>query len=107
MRHVIISFLLFFTLPAFGQVSLQFIPEVYGRSPDGLVNCRIINPSGRKTATLTITVTERKNGTVLVLRTGSFNLMPGTNSLPASALRNASIQYNNNPIAVVVRRNHN
>jgi len=107
MKKLLYVILLFLTAPAFGQVNLQFIPELYGRSLDGLLSCRIVNPSGRKTASLVLTVSERRNGTVVVIKTGQFTLAPGTNFLPAAAVRSASIQYNNNPIAVIIRHDHN
>src|ERR1700733_10613356 len=101
MKKLIILFQLFFTIPVCGQVNFQFIPELYGRSVDQLLNCKIINPSGKKSGTLTLTVSEKKNGTVVVLKTSAFNLYPGVNSLPLNAVRNSGIEFYNNPIAVL------
>jgi hypothetical protein len=107
MKKLIVLLLLFFTIPVFGQVSFQFFPEVYGRNIEGLLNCKIINPSGRKSGSLVLTVSEKNNGTVLVLKTTAFNLNPGVNSLPVSTIRNSAIEYYNNPIAVIIQHNPN
>jgi hypothetical protein len=106
MKKLIILLQLFFTIPVFGQVNFQFIPELYGRSVDQLLNFKIVNANGKKSGTLTLTVSERKNGTVMVLKTSAFNLYPGVNSLPLSAVRNSGIEFYNNPVAVIIRHDH-
>ena len=104
MRRLLIYVLLFFALPSSAQVSFQFIPELYGRTMNGLFNCRIISTGGRRTATLTITVTERRNGMVALIHTTPFTVGAGSNVIPYSAISGASIQYANNNIAVVGRQ---
>lgn len=104
MRRVLLGILLLFSVPVFAQVSFQFVPEVYGRTVNGLFNCRIINGVNRRTASLTITVSERKAGTVLQVRTAAFSLVPGANIIPLSAVRAANIKYSNfSPIDVITR----
>jgi hypothetical protein len=88
-------------------VSFQFVPELYGRNVNGLFNCRIINASARRAATLTIAVTERKNGQVLYVKSTAFSINPGNSIIPSSAVRNAAIQFSNNPIGVIIRHDHN
>ena len=90
----------------FCQVSFQFFPEIYGRNVDGLFNCRIINGTGVRTATLNIAVTERRNGTIVMIRTQPFRLLQGSNIIPVMAARNASVQYPNSTIAVIVNHDH-
>jgi len=97
----------FFSTTGIAQVSFQFVPEVYGRNVNGLFNCRIINPAARRTATLSIAVTERKNGQVLYVRSTPFAINPGTNVIPSFAIRNAAIQYINSPVGVIIRHDHN
>lgn len=107
MKKLIILIQLFIVSQAFGQVSFQFIPEINGRNLEGLLNCKIINGSGKKTGTLSLTISERKSGTVMTVRTASINLMPGVNAIPLSAIRSAAFDFYNNPIAVIVRHDHN
>lgn len=94
-------------MTGFGQVSFQFVPELYGRNVNGLFNCRIINPSGKRTATLSIAVSEQKNGQVLFVKSTPFAVNPGTSTIPTSAIRNAAIQFSNNSIGVIIRHDHN
>jgi hypothetical protein len=106
MKKLILVLPLFFTLHVFGQVTFQFIPELYGRSVDALLNCRIINLSGRKSGSLTLTVSERKHGAILTVRTAPFNLGPGVNALPLAAVRTSSVEFFVNQIAVLVKQDH-
>jgi len=109
-RICYIFFIVVFLLPslAFSQISIQFIPEVYGRSVDGLFNCRIFNPNKQQQqATLTITVTERHSGTLCIIKTGTFNIVPGNNPIPVTAARSAQIQYGNSRLGRLSAMNHN
>jgi hypothetical protein len=107
MKKALFLFLMVCSVPAFGQVTFQFIPEISGRSVDGLLNCNIVNPGGIRAASLRVTVTERKNGMVLTLQTAPFTLAPGTSRIPAPAIRGTRIQYSGNPISVIIRHDHN
>ena len=107
MKKLLILIQLLIASQTFAQVTFQFIPEINGRTIDGLLNCKIINGSGKKTGSLTLTISERKSGTVMTVRTTSFNLMPGVNSLPLSATRSAAFDFYVNPIAVIIRHDHN
>lgn len=88
-------------LSVFGQVTIQFVPEVYGRNINGLFNCKILSVNQRFAASLTVTVNERKGGTVCVLRSSEFNIVPGNNLVPVSAARSAAIQFANNKLGQV------
>ncbi|MES2112411.1 MAG: DUF928 domain-containing protein [Bacteroidota bacterium] len=107
-RHII-TFILFLFLAdhALGQVTFQFVPEIYGRNVNGLFNCRIINPTGKRTATLTIAVSEKKSGQILLVKSSPFAINPGTNAIPSAAIRNAAIAFSSNSIGVIVRHDHN
>lgn len=104
LSSIIIS--LFFATSVFGQVIVQFVPEISGRSVDGLFQCKLVNMSKTQNAVLTITVTERKKGTVCVIKTPSFTLIQGTNGVPPSAARNAAIQFPGNSFGQLTRINH-
>ena len=99
--------LLLAPLAGFGQVSFQFVPELYGRNVNGLFNCRIINASAKRMATLTIAVSEHKNGQVLFVKSTAFAVNPGSNIIPAAAIRSAAVEFTPNPIGVIVRHDHN
>jgi hypothetical protein len=86
--------LLLFVLPGFAQVNFEFFPEIYGRNIDGLFKCRLINLSKTGvSATLNIAVSERKGGTVCLIQTPEFTIMPGANPIPVNAARGAAIKF--------------
>jgi len=90
----ILSVILFCCGPLFAQVTFQFMPDISGRSVDGLFNCRMTNPSNQRlNVSLSITVTERKGGTVCMIKTPAFSLYPGTTIIPANVARGSSVQF--------------
>lgn len=101
---IIIFFLL--TARAYSQVVVTFIPEVYGRNVNGLFNVKLTNLKQKVTATLTITVTERKAGTVCIVKTTNFDIYPGTNPIPVTAARNSAIQFSNNKLGQMTGLSH-
>lgn len=104
-----ITILVFFSLLlagwARGQVSVVFIPEVQGRTLDGLLGAKISNPGGQRiTATLTIKVTAQQAGQVVTIKTSQFEILPGINSLPPGLLSRSAIRFGTNRIAEVIRQ---
>ncbi len=106
MPRILISLILsLLYLPVFSQTTFLFIPEVQGRNVDGLLNARILSPVQKRNVTLTITVSERKAGRVLTIKTPAFSLNPGNNVIPATAVRPAKIQFSNNRMASQIQQN--
>src|ERR1700742_367470 len=95
-KRYITLLLLLCSMSAFGQATIQFIPELYGRNVDGLFKCTIINAGAKATANLSIVVKERKAGTVCVIKTQGFSVLQGANPLPFTIARGASVQFSNN-----------
>lgn len=94
-RFILLFVTALLAYPACAQVNIMFVPEIYGRNVNGLLECKILSTNQRLTASLTVTVRERKEGTVCVLRTGEFLVVPGTNTVPATAARSGSVQFAN------------
>jgi len=88
-----------------GQVSINFIPEVYGTSINGLMNVSIFSTLPRNDVKLTISVSEAKAGKVLTIQTSAFSLIQGSNRIPANVVRNARILLTTNKTADYLRRN--
>lgn len=105
MRKVISMLLFVASVPVFGQVNLQFVPELHGRSIDGLLNLRIINVSGPKTVTLNLAVTERKYGKIVNIKTEAFTLSNGSSTVPVSAVRSAKIQFGGSLVSNAIQQN--
>ncbi|MHA4894141.1 DUF928 domain-containing protein [Pedobacter sp. PWIIR3] len=104
-KNIIIAILTLISVSASAQLSVQFIPEVYGRSIDGLVNASIINTSGSMSVRLSITVTEDKLGKVVTLLTRAFSINKGNNVIPANAIKSSTIQLSNNASARFLQKN--
>jgi len=106
MPRILISLILsLLCLQSFSQTTFLFIAEVQGRNVDGLLNARILSPVQKRNVTLTITVSERKAGRVLTIKTPAFSLNPGNNIIPATAVRPAKIQFSNNRMANQIQQN--
>jgi hypothetical protein len=93
-------------LSAFGQATIQFIPELYGRNVEGLFKCSIINPNQGQSVSLSIVVKERNAGTVCIIKTQPFSIVQGANPLPFSAARSAALQFSGNSIGRLSSANH-
>jgi hypothetical protein len=87
------------------QQSFIFLPELQGRTTDGLLQVRIVNSATESRQTrLRVTVTEQAGGRVLTLLTAPFQLMPGTNGLPPAIGRQTAISFGNNKTAAICRQ---
>lgn len=104
-RVLILMACIAFTSKVSAQVSIHFIPEVYGRSMDGLLTANIVNTAEKRTVRLMVTVKEEKAGKVVSISTQPFTIVPGNNPVPVTAVRSAIVQMGNSPVAGFVRRN--
>jgi hypothetical protein len=102
MRILLTGLFLCIFLPLHAQMTMAFMPEVQGRTLDGIYKVRIGNTGSRQNVSMTITVTESKSGIVVTLKTPSFELMPGVNNIPANAVYNAITVFGQNKLATVV-----
>jgi len=106
-KRYITLLLLLCSMSAFGQATIQFIPELYGRNVDGLFRCTIINAGPKAGATMSIIVKERKAGVVCTIKTPAFTILQGANPLPFTIARSASVQFSNNGTGRLTSVNHN
>jgi hypothetical protein len=104
-RVLILMACIAFAGKASAQVSIQFIPEVYGRSMEGLMTANIMNAAERRNVRLAVTVKEEKTGKVVSIVTQPFAIVPGNNPVPGAAVRSASVQMGNSAVANFIRRN--
>jgi hypothetical protein len=106
LRQLLIVFLLLLgTCEAHAQIAFTFVPQVQGRTVDGLLMARIVNTAAQKTAvTLTVTVTAQRVGRIVTIQTPPFEILPGSNALPAGLIAKSSIQFAANKLADVCRQ---
>lgn len=105
LTYLIIGCLLLMCTEAAAQVSFVFLPEVQGRTMDGLFQARIAGPATqRMAASLRITVTAAKEGQVVTIKTKPFEVKPGVNPLPPGLIAGAGINFGNGKIAAVLRQ---
>jgi hypothetical protein len=106
MKRSIIIALFFFSSLAHGQVTVNFMPELYGRNLNGLFNIQTVSPAGAGISViLEITVTERAGGTVCAIRSPEFTVMPGNNPLSAFVARNSSISFSSGKLGQLTSAN--
>ncbi|WP_143159944.1 DUF928 domain-containing protein [Chitinophaga jiangningensis] len=87
------------------QVTTIFIPELQGRTLDGLLQAKFNSTAtARQRASVTITVTAASVGKVVTVKIPALDLQPGVNAFPAGILNNASLQFGDNKIATVLRQ---
>lgn len=86
------------------QLSVSFVPEVQGRTIDGLWKARIANSGSQQYVNVIITVREAASGAVVTIQTPPFDLLPGVNSIPAGAAFNAAVTFGNSQLATVVQQ---
>lgn len=108
MRNLIcwsIFVLLFSIQHSFAQVAFTFLPEVHGRTLDGLFQVRLANSSGQKSLVrLQVTVTAQQVGQIVTIKTKPFELQAGINPLPAGLMGGASIVFGSNKLADICRQ---
>ncbi|MDQ7948661.1 MAG: DUF928 domain-containing protein, partial [Pedobacter sp.] len=92
-------------LAATAQVSIQFVPEVFGKSIDGLMNASIVSMQSKRNVRLNVTVTEARAGKVLTIQTQPFVLVPGNNIIPSTVIRSAKVAMSGNAIGNYIRQN--
>jgi hypothetical protein len=89
------------------QINFQFIPELHGRSVDGLGRLNILNGGAPVSgATLTVKVSAKGKGEVLKLKAVNIALSSGLNTLSPLAISNAVIQFYSTPLAAIVRQSN-
>lgn len=104
-KILIISFaLLGCMLNVFSQVNFLFVPEVAGRSIDGLGNLKLQNLSGApKRGTIVISVTETTTRQkILSIETPEINLSAGNNSLPITVYKGSRFNFATNNYAAIL-----
>lgn len=84
------------------QFTIAFMPEVQGRTIDGIWKARISNNAVRQTVNLKITITEASSGTVFTIQTPAFELISGVNNIPAGAAYNAAVTFANSKLATII-----
>ncbi len=109
-RYLILVFALLAGLrQVAGQVNFIFVPEVYGRSVDGLGIFQLQNLTGQTVlGAVQITVRENISKTqVLVVSSPQFNLSPGMSPFPASVYATSRFGFSNTALAAIASQTRN
>lgn len=104
-RILIISFVMLgCMLNAFSQVNILFVPEVAGRSIDGLGNVKLQNLTGSaKRGTVVITITETTTRQKIVsIETPEISLAAGNNNLPVTIYKGSRFNFATNNYASIL-----
>jgi hypothetical protein len=89
------------------QMTISFLPEMQGRTLEGVMMAKIMNPGTQPASCfLVVKITEGRSGKVAETRTAAFGVNPGLSSIPPAIAYNASWQFGSNPTATVIRQSH-
>lgn len=101
-----IFLLLSFTL-AKAQISFQFLPELNGRTIDGMFQVKIINNSGAPfLARLTMSIKAKGNLQIVKIIANYVSVNTGLNTLSPSVAHNALIQFNESELSKIVKQSN-
>ena len=104
-----ITILMMLLLPLLSraQMTISFLPEMQGRTLEGVMMARIMNPGTQPVSCfLVVKITEGRSGKIAETRTAAFGVNPGLSSIPPAIAYNASWQFGSNPTATVIRQSH-
>ena len=108
-RYIILSLLAFGLWRADAQVNFIFVPEVYGRTVDGLGIFQLQNITGQTLlGQVVITVKENISKTqVLTVTSPQFSLSPGITPFPASVYGGCRFGFTNTTLAAITSQTRN
>ena len=109
-RYLFISLLFFLPLSRlFSQVNFIFLPEVYGRSIDGLGNVQIQNLAGQaKRGQVFITVKENiSKSSIVTIVSPQVTITPGNSPFPAGVFTGSHFIFASNAMAALVSQTRN
>lgn len=109
-RPFFITLLLLLSLvQGFGQMNFIFVPEVYGRSIDGLATVQIQNLTGQaKRGQLLISVRENISKTsVVTIVSPAFSVASGNNPYPLNVFAGSVFNFSPNSLAALVSQTRN
>ncbi|MFD0794728.1 DUF928 domain-containing protein [Mucilaginibacter litoreus] len=104
MRSIVTMLSLLLSISVSGQITVNFIPELNGRNMEGLLGFQLINQNTAVRAQVTITVNERRAGTVLRVRTPEFTVTSGSTYLSANIARSSTVQFSQDKIGNLIAR---
>ncbi|WP_126243470.1 DUF928 domain-containing protein [Chitinophaga rhizosphaerae] len=102
------SMLLLLVFPALvhAQLTVNFMPEVQGRTLEGVMSAKLMNSQQRRSCYMVVRITVAGGGLVAEAKTPAFDIQPGMNLLPQQAAYNAAWKFGSGKVAVVVKQSH-
>jgi len=111
MKRIILIVISFFSVAAIAdaQLGFYFLPELYGRSIDGLGTFQVQNFGREKmTGQISITVKENKSGSlVVIITTPQVTFNPGTNNFSKSSFSNSAFNFSSNAYGSLANQTRN
>lgn len=106
-NYIIVLVLLLMPFAGLAQMSFTFLPEIQGRTLEGLMMVKIVHPEAQKRSCfLVITVSESKSGKIAEAHTGAFELNTGLNSVPANIVYQTAWKFGTGKLSTVLRQSH-
>lgn len=88
------------------QLTVNFMPEVQGRTLEGVLSAKLMNTEQRRNCYLVVRITLAGAGLIAEAKTPPFDVLPGMNILPANAAYNAAWKFGSGKAAVIVKQSH-
>lgn len=110
MRRIILYiFLLCVNTVVYSQLSFTFIPEIYGRSADGLGSFQVLNRGVSKMpGRIVIVVTAiRTQSVVLTVTTPEYTFNPGINNFPRTVFSRSLFNFSTSNYGAIVSQTRN
>lgn len=90
---------------AFSQLSVQFVPAIYGQNVQSLAFAQIVNTSSFPIkVSVLIKVKEKNAGEILRIHTASFFLRKGSNTIDRLAFSNATFYFASNDFGNLIKQ---
>ncbi|WP_423735452.1 hypothetical protein [Chitinophaga caseinilytica] len=102
------SLLLMLVFPALvhAQLTVNFMPEVQGRTLEGVMSAKLMNSQQRRSCYMVVRITVAGGGLIAEAQTPAFDVQPGMNLIPQHAAYNAAWKFGSGKVAVVVKQSH-
>lgn len=89
------------------QINFQFVPELHGRTADGLFQVKILNAANSIFfADLTISVTAKGSGEVVKIVSNNISINPGLNTLSPLIASNSLIQFSVSELSRIIKQSN-
>lgn len=103
-----LKIMLLMCIPFFGkgQITVNFMPEIQGRTLESIMGARFMNSGQKQACRLEVRITAGDGSLVAETTTPAFELSSGMNMLPAPAVYRSAWKFGSGKTAAIVKQTH-